>query len=119
MDLVRSILMQVEAAQRPIDSGELDCLGKSPDEVLYHIEIMCQRGLIDAKLNRAWGGDVTDCTVSGLTWDGRDYLDAMRDARVWSRAKRAIADSVGSTTFDVVKRVCVAVATKMALEAVG
>lgn len=115
MDLVRSILLQVEAATGPVESGELDYGGHSQQEVYYHIDLMANRGLIDADLRRDWSGRVISATVSALTWDGQDYLDAMRDDRVWSRAKAAIAKGVGSTTFGVIKAVCVEVATKLAL----
>ena len=118
MDLVRSILLQVEAADGSRESGELDFMGHTVEEVYYHIELMQQRGLIDATIKREWGGSVVYASIGGLTWDGQDFLDAMRDDRVWSRAKKAIKESVGSTTFGVIKDVCVNVATKMALSAV-
>ena len=118
MDLVRSILLQVEAATEETGAGELDFCGHTADEVHYHIELMQQRGLVDARIVRDMRGSVVRADVIGLTWDGQDFLDAMRDDRVWSRAKKAIAESVGSTTFDVIKQVCVAVASKLAIAAI-
>ena len=119
MDLVRSILLQVESADGSIEPGQLDFMGHSQAEVYYHIELMQQRGLVDASLNRDWSGSVIHASVDGLTWDGQDFLDAMRDDRVWARAKRAVKESVGSTTFDVFKKVCVEVAASMALKSAG
>lgn len=119
MDLVRSVLMQVESAESALDAGQLDYMGHPQEEVYYHIELMQRRGLIDASVRRDWGGTVIDVTINGLTWDGQDFLDAMRDDRVWARAKRAVRESVGSTTFEVVKRICVEVAASMALRAAG
>ena len=37
MDLVRSILLQVEAADDECESGQLDFMGHSQAEVYYHI----------------------------------------------------------------------------------
>lgn len=34
-------------------------------------------------------------------------------------ARKAIAESVGSTTFDVIKQVCVSVAAKLAIAAIA
>lgn len=119
MDLVRSILLQVEPADGALDAGQLDFGGHTQAEVYYHIELMQQRGLIDAAIRRDWNGTVISAAVSGLTWDGQDYLDSMRDDRVWARAKRAIGESVGSTTFEVVKRVCCEAAVRMALGALS
>ena len=118
IDLVRAILLEVESATGGVDVGEL-CSGQHEvDGVCYHVELMQQRGLIDANLWKDANGDVVSATVLGLTWDGQDFLDAMRDMRVWAKAKKAIRSSVGSTTFEVVKRVCTEVAVKLALEAV-
>lgn len=119
MDLVRSILLQVEAATEETGAGELDYCGHSESEVYYHIELMQQRNLVDARIVRDMGGTVIRADVIGLTWDGQDFLDAMRDDRVWSRAKKAVAESVGSTTFDVIKQVCVSVAVKLAIAAIA
>lgn len=119
MDLVRSILIQVEAADGPLDMGDMDPCGHTEEEVAYHIELMAQRGLVSATVRRAYGGAVMLCRVDALTWDGRDMLDAVRSERVWARARRAIADSVGTATFDVVKGVCSAIAQRMALDAAG
>lgn len=119
MDLIRSILIQVEAADDSRECGQLDFCGHSQSEVYYHIELMQQRGLIDATIHKDWAGEIISASISGLTWDGLDYLDAMRDDRVWSRAKKAIASTVGSTTFDVIKQACTMVATEMIKSGLG
>lgn len=119
IDLVRSILMQVEGADGPLDMGDIEACGHTEDELAYHIELMRERGLLSATIRRACGGAVVSCRVDALTWDGRDMLDAMRSNRVWVRARRAIADSVGTATFEVVRGVCTAIAQRMALDAAG
>lgn len=119
MDLVRSILLQVEHAEGARECGELDFMGHSQDEVYYHIDMMRAHGLIDATVKREWGGSIIHASVTSLTWEGHDLLDSMRDDRVWSRAKKALAESVGSTTFDVVKSLCSSIATKLAMDAAG
>lgn len=119
MDLVRSILLQAEAADGPLDMGDMDPCGHTEEEAAYHVELMAQRGLVSATVRRAYGGALMLCRIDSLTWEGQDMLDAMRSERVWSRARRAIAESVGTATFDVVKGVCSAIAQRMALDAVG
>ena len=115
MDLVRSILLEVEAAQRPLRIVELQPDGHSLPEVIYHVEIMRERGLLDASILRGKGDVLLRAEVSGLTWDGQDYLDAIRDERVWDKAMDAIARTVGSCTFETMKAVCVKAATDMAI----
>lgn len=119
MDLVRSILIRTEAADAPlgIDAFYEDC--RPPAETVYHLMLLEAHGLIDADFSRDMNGTVYGGCVNALTWDGQDYLDAMRDERVWAKAKRAMASSVGQTTLDVIKRVCVEVATRMAINAIA
>ena len=119
MDLVRSILQQVELADGPVSHGEITCDGHSEQELLWHIDLMAEHGLLDARIQRASGGERIAAIVDGLTWEGLDLLDAMRSQRVWDRARDAIRRSVGSTTLDVVKAVCCKVASDMAMAALG
>ena len=119
MDLVRSILFQAESSGGPLDMGDMDPLGHTGDEVAYHVELMEQRGLVIATVKRAYSGAVMLCRVDALTWEGQDMLDAIRSEGVWARAKKAVSDSVGSTTLDVVKDVCTAIAQRMVFDAAG
>ncbi len=119
MDLVRSILLQVELADEPLSLGMFERGNHSESELVYHIELMRQRGLVDADIQRAWGGDVVSCSVSALTWDGQDFLDAVRSERVWAKSRDLIKKTVGSTTFDVIKAVCCKVAVDMACSQIG
>lgn len=115
MDLVRSILMQAELADGPLDAGMIERGEHSEQELYYHIELMAEHGLVEASVQRAWNNEVIAAAVDALTWDGQDYLDAMRDDRLWAKSKRAIERSVGTTTFEVIKAVCVKAATDMAI----
>lgn len=117
MDTVRSIMLAVEEADRPVRAQEVVPEGCTFAETVYHIELMAAHGLLDARVTRAKGSVVAE--VQGLTWDGYDFLDAMRDDRVWERAKRAIRESVGSTTMGVVKAACVKVAEAMVMSHIG
>ena len=118
MELVRSILKAVESASDIMDDGDFAGLGDFR-AVSYHVELLIAHGLIDGKVKRDFNHDVTDMTVLGLTWDGQDYLDAMRDDRVWKRAKKALSESIGSTTLGVVKEACTYVAIQMFKEHIG
>lgn len=117
MGLVRSVLLQVEAAEEPLELGMISHVGHSDAELAYHIELMRERGLIDADIERAWGGTVVGCTVAALTWDGQDFLDAIRSERVWAKACDLVRKSVGTTTFEVFKTVACKVAVDMACSA--
>ena len=116
LDLVRAILVAVEDADAPVNAAEL----VTPDWpfalVTYHVELLQSRGLVDAKVTRTKGGAIA--LVLGLTWEGCDYLDAIRDERVWSRTKAVIAETVGSATMAVVKSTAVKVMTSLIDQAI-
>lgn len=110
MDLVRDILAVVEQATGAIDLVDIadSCKEHSSEVVAYHVELLNAHGLIDAKLQHTTLG--LDGFVQGLTWDGADYLDAIRDQKVWKRVKEVVKQAVGSTTLSVIKQAACAVA---------
>ncbi len=120
LDIVRDILLQVEKSDGYLTINDLfDIRDKQKDckytdkEIVYHVELLFAQGFIDGNIRRDMNGDITDSSIDGLTWDGADYLESMRDNRVWNKAKSTIKKAVGSTTFDVVKQTCTLVATQM------
>ena len=106
MDFARDILLMVEASDGPVSADDAAVGGRSPGEAAYHFQLLAAHGLLDVEETRAYGGKVVRCRALGLTWDGFDYLDAVRSQRVWDRAKAAIAETAGSVTVSVLKEVC-------------
>lgn len=118
LDLCREIMLQVEEADGPIYDSELEtCASEAAKR--YHIELLESRGFIDAVISKSDDGAAFKARIDGLTWDGRDFLDSVRDSRVWRNVRRAIRDSVGTATFDVVRSVASAVAVEMAKSCIG
>lgn len=112
LDLVRSILVYVEKAERDVDAESLVTDRWPLETVSYHVRLMAHHGLLDLSQDVLdMNGETVALSVSGLTWDGQDYLEAVRDNRVWNRTKKAVSEAVGSTTFEVVKQAAVMVAT--------
>ena len=111
-------MLQVEEADGPIYDSELEtCASEAAKR--YHIELLESRGFIDAVISKSDDGAAFKARIDGLTWDGRDFLDSVRDSRVWRNVRRAIRDSVGTATFDVVRSVASAVAVEMAKACIG
>ena len=119
LDLVRCVLMSAEKADGPIDDATLmNCCGDI-GKLAFHVELMQSHGLLAASVERdAFGGPMS-VEVCGLTWDGYDYLDAIRSPQVWNKAKEAIAKAVGDTSLSVVKQTCAMVATGLIRSQLG
>ena len=105
MDLVRHILIATEAAESPLSIPDLTPPNRTYDEVAFHVNLMRGHGLLDApQAIVADGGTYPIGHVDALTWDGFDYLESIRDNRVWARTKQVVKDAVGSTTLSVIKQ---------------
>ena len=63
-------------------------------------------------MHRTGSGRVGGGFVRALTWDGCDYLDAIRDDGVWAKTKKLVREAVGSTTMAVIKDAACMVATQ-------
>ena len=97
MDLVRSLLLEIDASKEPLTFP--DFLGPGADQehrgrVAYHLKMLIQQaGLvsgIDAKSHSgpAW-------LRLELTWSGHEFLDQVRDPEIWQKAKAGAAKAGG------------------------
>ncbi len=120
LDLVRSILIYVENAADEVDADDMATERWPIETVAYHVRLMAHHGLVDVSRDaRDMNGNTIELTVAGITWDGQDYLDSIREPKVWGRVKKALAGTVGSTTLDVVRQTASMVALAMVREGLG
>jgi hypothetical protein len=108
MDLVRRILLAIEAAptDRPIRSEDLDLSDVSREVLGEHAVMLDKAGLIEATFShdiakaspRAW-------VARRITWNGYEYLESVRNEGVWTETKSTILAKGGTLTFEIVKAV--------------
>lgn len=111
MDLVRTILKTCADATEPVDASVFVDETHSMQLIVYHFKIMSDAGLVESDITGTWNAGIIRASVRALTWDGNDFLDAVRSDSLWSKTKQRIAATVGSASFDVVKAVAVSLAT--------
>jgi hypothetical protein len=101
MDLMRSLLLEIEKV--PFDGGFLDISvpGHSDQEISYHILIMHEAGLIDAVDLSSFDG--VCWKAKRLTNDGHEFLDAAKDDTRWTKAKDKVLSTTGTLTVDALK----------------
>jgi hypothetical protein len=99
MDLVRRILLAVEQNDafdgvRSVEALSID--GERYDTVAHHIHIMLQAGLLQATVGASFSkpGE-PDWFGIRLTWQGSEFLDAVRNATVWNKVKAALVKAGG------------------------
>ena len=101
MDTVRDVLMRLEALETPAGSAHflsvfeepLATAGESPDSVAYHMRLLIDTGFIDQ--TKTQGAQAFG--LRGLTWQGHDFLDSIRDPEIWRQTKEGAAKAGGFT----------------------
>ena len=108
MNLVREILLALEAdTERGLIDLTID--GFSVDEVSYHVKIMAEAHLLEAIDASSHDGD--DWRAAGLTWQGHEFFDAVRNDTVWRKTKQLIAEKGGAIPFEILKGLVMKIAT--------
>jgi len=111
MDLIRQILLDVE------DTGPNEMIpsvdGYDSAAFAYSVSLMEQAGLVEATVAMASGHIPVKASVYSLTWDGHDFLDAIRNDTLWASIKSRLTETVGSVSFDVLKSVAGAMALRL------
>jgi len=102
MDLVRTILLQVEEkAGDPRGWVELAIPGHPETEVSYHVMLLKEAGLLEAQnLSSSHG---YEWKPKRLTWAGHEFVDAAKNDTIWNRTKETVREKGGSITFDLLK----------------
>lgn len=114
MDLVRTILLALADSDEPLWSTDLVTDDYSRDVIGYHFLILDEAGLIMANVKAADNDPYYIAVASRLTWEGNDFLDAVRDESIWKRVRSTIGKITGGASFEVFKTV----ASSLALDAI-
>ena len=111
LELVRQILLK--AAAHPHGRGfspqdDLDGV-YTTEQIGYHVHLMGQAGLIAASDATTHDDPSPNSLMNSITWSGYEYLESVRDEKVWKETK-SLAGRAGSTAFDLVKQIAISVA---------
>lgn len=105
-DTVRAILLKLEAAETARTTLTLDQVdGIDPQEVGYHMMLLDEAGLIEAKILKSSSGDgaIATALARRLTWQGHEFLDKIRDPSMWGKIKAKVKEKSLDLTFDSIK----------------
>ena len=106
MDLIRELLLKLEALPMrmggiisiPPDADEIAVPGYDSAQIDYHLGQIRRAGFIDEGGARPMSGIGFRC----LTWEGHDFLDSVRDPKIWTKTKDG-ALAAGGFTVDLLK----------------
>ena len=113
LDLVRQILLSVEADQGPMmyqsDSEVIEGFeAYSRQEFEHHLYLLIEAGFIDGKGQWTFGNTYY-ATWRSLTWMGHDYLASVRDEGVWAKVQEGLGPRMASCSLEVVQAFAVSV----------
>ena len=104
LDLVRQLLLQIEAL--PAGPPAQYRTSEIEDPVLLaHFELVLASGLVNGKIARSQGARGDVISISGLTWEGHEWLELVRSQAIWNEVKSVLLDNGGALSFELTKNV--------------
>ena len=72
---------------------------------MYYVPrtLIISAGLINGQVAKAMGNRVSGFFMDKLTWEGHEFLDAIRSDTVWKKTKRRFADEGLTMSIDLVR----------------
>ena len=102
LDLVRTILIEIEEHPDFESLIELKCPGYSPEQVTYHVKLLKEAGLVEALDMSTMEG--AEFAPKCLTWKGHEFLAATRNDGVWHKLKAEIKDRGVGLPFNLIQQ---------------
>jgi hypothetical protein len=102
-DLIREILIRVEelsSLKNVIRANEFE--GYDEDLVSYHMYLLEQANLVEGSIKKHQNTGIM-ALLSNLTWQGHEFLDAIRSDSVWNKLKAIASEKSISMPFEIVK----------------
>jgi hypothetical protein len=103
LDLVRDLLLKIEAADHKLSWKELVPANDNAqaEKILRHLQMMEEEAGLAKSIPVHIQGHRLPQDLE-LTWNGHDFLDAVRETTIWQKTKES-AEATGSFTFELVK----------------
>jgi Hypothetical protein (DUF2513) len=109
MELAREILHRIEDCSDPWGKGmNLDFPDRTQNELAYNVKLLKEAGLIEAI--DVSGSEGMGFIPQSLTNEGHDFLDAIRNDKVWGKVTEKAREHGGALPFEVLKALAIQVA---------
>lgn len=102
-DTIRDILFRTEELAPNKALSLQDFKQNRAHEIAYHVLLLHEAGLIHASIYASFDTGPTDFRISSLTWQGHEFLDAIRNESVWNKIKGKIAAEGMAMPLEVIK----------------
>jgi len=97
MDLVRTMLLAVEAHPQGFAPHPLAIEGYTSAQIGYHSTILKEAGLVEAIDSTSSDDTGPMAIILRLTWQGHEFIEAARSPSIWSQAKSLMLKAGGGS----------------------
>ena len=103
MDLARQILFAIESAPSYRTKLTLDIPGFNREQISYHVLLLSEAGLIEKEVSSR---QTAEFKPTRLTWEGHEFLEAVREDMSWKEVKSILAKA-GGFVFEIAKSIAI------------
>jgi hypothetical protein len=114
MDLVRKILLAMEADAAGFAPQGFTIAGYDQTVIGHHVWLMQQGQLLTAMESTTLGADSPTAIPLSISWAGHEFLDATRNEKVWSTVKTELKDRSISLPFSLLQALALKIAASLA-----
>lgn len=114
LELVRAILLAMEDAPHGFAPHPFTIAGYDDETIGHHIWLMAQGGLVTAVPVTAQQDPSPTAMPESITWEGHEFLDAVRNDTVWRKLKADMKDKGLTVPFSVLQTLALKIIEKFA-----
>src|SRR5580704_6518329 len=114
MDLVRKILLAMEAHAAGYAPTPFTIAGYEQEVINHHVYLMSQGELVTAVVTTAMGDASPGALPLTITWTGHDFLDTVRNDTVWAKVKTELKDRGITLPFSLLQALAIKIAASLA-----
>jgi hypothetical protein len=114
LELVRKILLAMEAHHHGFAPESFTVAGYDQDVIDHHVWLMEQGGLVTAVDSTVQQAPSPTALPQSITWDGHEFLDAVRNDKVWLRLKADLKDRGLALPFSLVQSLALKIVATLA-----
>jgi len=111
MNLVLEILRKLEDRDEVSVIEQMEVPGYDNLLVAYHLHRMYEAGLLDAETINSSSTEsrIIKVLPFGLTWEGHEFLDSMRQETVANAVRRRLGNTLSGVPFTLIRELALAI----------
>ena len=91
MDVIRELLLFIENDEGTLYIQDFeDVEFADENQTIYHLQLLIEADYIIGFHEKDAGGRVYILAIERLTWQGHEFLDAIRDKSIWDKVKKTV-----------------------------